>query len=104
MNFKDLVGTKMSKPAKFMGAEVKISKLSVAEVMAVQEAAKDASKDASDETKGLGILRQIIRASVEGAQDLTDEEFNNFPMDELSKLSNEIMRFSGIAGEEGKGK
>jgi len=98
MGFEKLIGKKMTKVTKFMGEEVKISKLSVAQIMGVQEAAKTAE---NDEAKGFDILKTIIKASAEGADALTDEDFENFPMDELSKLSNEIMQFSGI-GEDAK--
>jgi hypothetical protein len=97
MNFKDLVGKRMSKEVTFMGEKIKISKLSVAEVMAIQEAAKDAD---TSEIKGFAILRQILKASVEDAATTEDEAFDGFPMDELSKLSNEIMKFSGIGQDQ----
>lgn len=96
MSFKELIGKKMSKPVKFMGSDVSISKLSVAEVMNIQELAKNT---VGDEQEGFGILKTVIRSSVEGAADITDEDFSGFPMDELSRLSNEIMKFSGIGQE-----
>jgi len=96
---KGLVGRKMTKNVKFMGEDVKISKLSVSEVMEIQERAKALEKDGAE---GFNILKTVIRASVEGAKDLTDQDFDNFPLDELSKLSNEIMRFSGIGQDQGK--
>lgn len=40
--------------------------------------------------------------AVDGGDELSDDDFKEFPMDELSKLSNEIMKFSGIAGDQGK--
>lgn len=96
---KGLVGRKMTKTTKFMGEDVKISKLSVSEVLDIQERAKSLEKD---ESEGFSILKTVIRASVDGASDLSDEDFNNFPLDELSKLSNEIMKFSGIGQDQGK--
>lgn len=101
MSFKDLVGKKMTKSVKFMGEDVKISKLSVSEVMDIQEKAKSI---ASDENEGFTVLKVVIKASVEGAGDLADEDFNTFPMDELAKLSNEIMKFSGIGQDSAAGK
>jgi hypothetical protein len=96
---KGLVGKRVQKSVKFMGEEVKISKLSVSEVMELQNLSKDLKED---DTAGLGILRTVIRAAVEGGDDLTDEDFETFPMDELSKLSTEIMKFSGIGQDAGK--
>jgi hypothetical protein len=102
MDIREVMKKRMSKPVKFMGEDIKIHKLSVAEVLKVQEMAKDLTTN-PDESKGFAVLRMVFRASVENAQDITDEEFDTMPMDELSKLSNEIMKFSGL-GEDQKGK
>lgn len=96
---KALVGKKMTKNVKFIGEDIKITKLSVADVIDIQERAKNTGEDPNN---GFDLLKRIIKMSAEGASDLTDEDFQAFPMDELSKLSNEIMRFSGIAAEQGK--
>ncbi len=97
---KGLVGKKMTKTVKFMGDEVKISKMSVSEVLEVQEKAKSL---AENDGESFEVLKKVIKLSVEGATDLGDEEFNNFPLDELSKLSAEIMKWSGL-GEQKEGK
>jgi hypothetical protein len=94
-----LIGRKMTKTVKFMGEDVKISKLSVSEVMEIQQRAKQVDKN---EEEGFNVLKTVIRSSVENAKDLSDEDFNDFPLDELSKLSNEIMKFSGIGTDQGK--
>jgi hypothetical protein len=93
------VGKRATKDVDFNGVKVTISKLTVAEVMDIQRT----SESADESTTGLSVLRKIIDASVEGGRDLSDEDFNGFPMDELTKLSTAIMTFSGI-GENGKGK
>jgi hypothetical protein len=98
---KDLVGRRQQKTVKFMNEDIKISKLSVREVLEVQAEAKHLEKD---DTKGFEILRSIVRSSVEGAADLSDADFDNLPMDELNKLSTEIMRFSGLSAEGTPGK
>ena len=84
---KHLVGKKLTKKVKFVGEEVVIKKLSVTEVMTLQEAYNDAA--AGDE---LVLLRTVIRQAVEGAEDLTDEDLSSFPIDELANLSNEIIK------------
>jgi CO dehydrogenase nickel-insertion accessory protein CooC1 len=83
----------MSKKIKFMGEDIEINKLSVAEVMAIQSQAQINSEA---DNNGMSILRTVIRSSVVEASDISDSEFETFPMDELSKLSTEIMKFSGI--------
>ena len=99
MSFEKLIGKKMSKSVKFMGEDIKISKLSVAQIYEVQAAAKGAE---TDEGKGFDILKTIIKSSAEGGETLTDDQFADFPMDELSRLSNDIMAFSGIDGGKSK--
>ena len=99
MNFKDLVGRRITKPVKFMSEDVKISKLTVAEVKEIQAQATAAE---GQEDEGFGTLRTVIRLSVPEAAEISDEDFSKFPIDELSKLSAEIMKFSGIGTEAGK--
>jgi hypothetical protein len=96
---KALVGQRMTKTVKFLTGDVKISKLTVSEVLEIQNKAKDADKD---ESIGLELIKTVIRSAVEGGTELDDSEFDNFPMDELSKLSNEIMKYSGLGQDAGK--
>lgn len=96
---KSLIGKKMTRNVKFMGEDIKISKLSVSEVLEIQNKAKAIE---NNEQEGFNVLKVVVRAGAEGGQDLSDDDFNNFPLDELSKLSNEIMKFSGIGSEAGK--
>jgi hypothetical protein len=102
---KALVGRKQTKNVKFVGEDVTITKLTVAQVKAVQEAAKalDVPEGTeADDDAGLNVLRTVIRSSVNGGEQLTDEDFEGFPIDELRNLSKHIMTFSGIGGDEGK--
>jgi len=118
---KSLVGKRITKKVKFMGEDIVISKLSVANVTEVQALAKRVDKDAKaaikaaeeaaelgispddvDDMAGLEIIRTVIRAAVEGASELTDEDFQEFPMDELSNIANDIMKFSGVGADTGK--
>ena len=99
-----LVGKKMTKKVKFMGEDVVITKLNVSEVLSIQEKAKELEKDdkGEDTKSGFAVLQTVITSAVEGGEELTEDDFNTFPMDELTKLSNEIMKFSGIGAEVGK--
>lgn len=96
---KALVGQKMIKTVRFLNGDVKIAKLTVDEVVTIQAQAKELEKD---ESLGLELLKTVIRSAVEDGQSLTDEDFNGFPMDELSKLSAEIMKYSGMGADAGK--
>jgi len=102
-SMKSLVGRKMTKKYEFMGEKVTISKLSVAEVMDIQEKARALSEETADQDdSGIALLMTVIQSAVEGADELTKEDFESFPMDELSKLSQEIMVYSGIDQARGK--
>ena len=99
MGIQNLVGKRMTRDTKFMGESIKISKMSTKQVLEIQNYAKDASDESQE---GLEVLKRIIRNSVEGADELSDDDFLNFPMDELNNLSKEIMKFSGLDSEAGK--
>lgn len=100
---KNLVGKRITRSVNFMGEKLEISKLSVQQGLDIQELAKKMADAPEDEGTGMEILMAVIKASVPGAAELSEEDFTQFPMDELSKLSKEIMQFSGMAGEEPKG-
>jgi hypothetical protein len=88
---KHLVGKKVSTQIDFMGEKVKVNKLSVSEILKIQKASKEQTE--GDE---VSVLRLMVRLAVEGASDLTDTEFDSFPLDELGKLGAEIVKFSGM--------
>jgi len=95
---KHLVGKLITKKVPFMGDEVEIRKLSVKEVLEVQEIVKKASKDKSEKSQ-LKLVQDVLKIAVTGANELSDEEFNGFPLGELSAVSEEILAYSGIGGE-----
>ena len=74
--------------------------LTVEQVLNVQAKAKEL--ETSNDNNGLEVLKSVISASVEDGSDLSDEDYQKFPMDELSKLSQEIMKFSGFGEQTGK--
>lgn len=99
VDFKELVNKRITKDTKFMGSLVTMQKLSVAEVLSIQAQAREAEKD---ESKNFEILKMVIKMAVEGANELSDEDFDKCPLDELSKLAADIMQFSGIGNDSGK--
>jgi len=99
---KNLIGKRITKDFNFMGEKVKISKLTVSEVMEIQQQIKNTEGSDDDEAAGMGLIRKVIQMSCEDSKDLSDEDFQGFPIDELTKLSNEIMQFSGMRAEPGK--
>lgn len=101
---KNLLGKKTEQQIDFMGEKMTIYKLSVAQVMTIQKVA--AAGEESDDA-GLMVLVNIIREGMEGGSELSDEDFQNFSIDDLTKAANAIMKFSGMdpeAGKKGQGK
>jgi len=94
MSMKKFVGKSMVKSVSFMGEKIEINKLSVNQVMEIQEKSK-ANKD-GDESSSMDMLKYVIGCAVPSTAELTDAEFRGFPIDELSNLSTAILEFSGL--------
>ena len=90
---KHLVGKKISKKVDFMGDKVEIKKLTVNEVLKIQEATRNTSEEDQINT-----LRVILRSAVVGADELSDEDIATYPLEELTSLSAEIVKYSGMVG------
>jgi len=101
MGIKSFIDQKMTKTVKFMGKDLIINKLTVAQVLEIQDQAKLIEKN---ENEGFNVMKTVIRSSADGGSELSDEDFNQLPLDELSKLANEVMKFSGISGDNTQGK
>ena len=98
---RNLVGKK-AKTIKvpFMETEtVEVTKLTVSQVKTFQKSLKEADA-LEDEEKGISIQRSIIRMAVVGADDLTDEELDDFPMDDLNSLVQRILELAGVKAED----
>ena len=93
MSFKSLIGKVMSKKIKFLETEIVIRKLSLDQVEKIQEAAKNIE---GDEKGAVEMLRTVITMSVEGAEELSEDDFRKFPIEDLNKLSEEILKYSGL--------
>lgn len=95
---KHLVGKVLTQKVPFMGDEVEVRKLTVSEIFALQDIIVNAGKDEEGQMK---LLRDVIRMAVVDAEEITDEEFNGFPISELTTLSEQIMSVSGLGSSEG---
>lgn len=80
-----------------MGDEVEVKKLTVGEILGLQKVITKASTS-EDAAVQLGLLRDIIKVAVIGAEELSDAEFEGFPIEELNKLSTAVMELSGLGG------
>jgi len=97
---KHLVGKELTEKVPFMGDEVEVRKLTVGQITGMQKIIDKATKS-KDETAQIKLLCDIIKIAVVGAEELTQEDFDTFPLGELSALSESVMRVSGLGGVEG---
>ena len=93
---KKLVNKVITETTTFMGEEIEVKKMSVAEVFKVQKLADKHNKNKNKEEGQMALLRDVLRLSVIGAEELTDDEFNSFPVAELTELSDKVMSLSGL--------
>lgn len=99
---KHLVGKEIVKEFDFMGETVTVRKLTVREVLEVQKEINKLSKS-KDELSQVAIIRELLRKTVKGADTMSDEEFDQFPLSELTALVEQAVAFSGMGGEASKG-
>ena len=118
-----LLNKRQEKEIDFMGGKVKIFKLTIAQVEQIQtesealgklgkawadyykvletnpEAVKPAmtAKDANKK-----LMMTVLTLGLEGAADLTPEDFQGAPMDDLNEIAEDIMAFSGMSEKAGK--
>lgn len=88
---------------KFMDTEeVEVRKLTVAQVMEFQKKLDILKDKDSDPETGLTVQRDLIRMTVVGAEALSDDELNQFPLDDINKLFQSILVIAGVSkGAEG---
>lgn len=87
---------KVTKKIKFLGQDIEINKLDVAGVLEIQELARAIDKENPSDKDNLKILLRFVRLGVEEFAELSDDELFKFPMEDLSNLSTEISKYSGL--------
>jgi len=92
---KHLVGKKITEKVEFMEDSVEVRKLTVSEVMKIQELINE-SQNKKSKYDDISLIKDVIRMAVIGAETITDEEFNDFPVGELTTLSSNVMRIAGL--------
>ena len=85
----------------FLDDTVEVVKLSVAEVREFQKELESTKGKAEDAEASLGIQRKIIRLGVVGASELSDDELDSFPLDDLSTLAKAVLEQAGVRSTEG---
>ena len=93
-NLRNLLSKTITKKVKFMGDEVEVCKLTIAQVERIQAFTKDASENSESDI--FASLKKILDEGVTGFSELTMEEFKQFPLEELQALSSHVTEFSGL--------
>ena len=79
--------------------EVEIKKLNLAAVRKLQDIARD-HEDTESFESNIEAIRTVVRMSVVGAADMSDEDFDEFALGDLAELQQEIMAYSGLSAVE----
>ena len=88
------LGQRVTKKVKFVELDIEISKLTMGQVNEVQAKARALAENPDGDN--LELLVMVVKFGAQELSDVSDEEFLNFPLDELTKLSAAIMQFSGL--------
>lgn len=108
---KELLQKRITKEVDFMGEKVSIQKLTINEIIRLQDSEETQAaeslttvdaKDSKGVKAGIKVTTTVIRAGWAAAIDWTDNELYDLPFEELLKLANEIMIFSGVASKAGE--
>ena len=102
INIRELARTAKTKPYTFMGEEVTLRKLSITEVIKLQGLVEEVqSDDNKDKVKGnLEVLIHTLQTGIVEMKEVPEDDFMECPLDDLTKASQAIMTFSGMAGDE----
>lgn len=90
-----LAGKRMSKEVTFLNEKVTIFKLSSGQVEDIRAESKRLTEKPED-TDALGLMRTVIAFGVEGGADISEDDFKNWPIDDVAKLSEAVMEYSGL--------
>lgn len=93
------LGLRSKKMVPFIDGEIEINKLSINQVRRIQ-AVTAAAANMPEEDGQISIIRSVIEEGAPEMRGISKEEFEDFAIDDLSKLSNDILEFSGLVGKE----
>lgn len=96
---KHLVGKEITKKVPFMGEEVEVRNLTVGQARDIEAMTKEVNAKPEEERDHLALLRSVVRIAVVGAEELTDEELDSFPITELTNLSQSIMGTEALGND-----
>jgi len=90
----------ITKKIPFLNQEVEIKQLTVKGIKDLQ---KVLDQNKTDDVTGIRTLSAIFKSTVVGAEEMKEEDFEKFPIQSLTKLSQEILVYNGLAASDDKG-
>lgn len=72
-------------------------------VKGIKDLQKSLDENKADDVSGLKTLSAIFKQTVVGAEDMKESEFEDFPIQALTQLSQEILEYNGLAAKDDKG-
>jgi len=98
---KEFVGKVKTNAVEFMDGTVDVKLLTVGDAKLIDIKTNEINKRKNkSDMDQLELLRYVVRLTVVGAEDLSDEDFESFPVAELTKLADAIMGNSADSGNE----
>ncbi len=85
-----LTEEQMLREVPFMGGVIDVRKTTIRNLKDIQESTKDINFE-EDTEETMEFVYDTLRRFVVGAEDMTTEDFEEFPVDELSSLVEEII-------------
>lgn len=99
------MGRRSAHTVDFMDDTLEIYQLTVAQIREVQKIFKNkpsvegmSEEEAlvADEDSGMDLLLFVVNAGVEGGSDMTLTDLQDYPLDALTRLVNDVIEFSGV--------
>jgi hypothetical protein len=98
MGIERFKGSKVTQKIKFVGQDLEIVKLTVSQAIKVQDLVKEL-EESKDPEANLAVLLMALQFGAPDLSTMTLEDLKEFPMHDLTTLSNSIMKYSGMISE-----
>jgi hypothetical protein len=99
-DLKELSRANNTRKIKFLGRNIEIKKLTLSECQEIQRKSMDT--DENNQDQGFELIKMTIALGVPAAAEFSDDDFAEFPMDDLTKLAEEVMKLAGMSSTRGK--
>ena len=92
---RNVLSVNQTKTINVLGNKLTIRKLTLAETKEIRLTAQQ-NEDSDDAEENFEVLKKVLMLGCPDAQELSNEEFNAFPIETLNDIARHIMKFSGL--------